>query len=291
MSRTEQFKHFSVTTTDGVVLRGDVGGMLGAPAVILMHGGGQTRFSWSGAMKALVDAGYYVINYDARGHGDSDWSKTGDYSLPFRALDLKTVIAELVPSGVPVAYVGASLGGATSMWALTEGERPAAVILVDIVPNPDPVGVQKIRDFMQANPNGFANYDEAADAIAAYNPNRPRYSDHRGLDKNLRLRDDGRYYWHWDPLILGRKLDDDVGEFKTTVDGLKKVQDVPILLVRGLNSDVVNEQGITELKSAMPNLELYDVEGAGHMVAGDRNDAFNQGVLSFLTRVLPVKPQ
>jgi alpha-beta hydrolase superfamily lysophospholipase len=37
--------------------------------VILLHGGGQTRHSWSGAAQALAQRGYRVINFDARGHG------------------------------------------------------------------------------------------------------------------------------------------------------------------------------------------------------------------------------
>ncbi|MEX1148254.1 MAG: alpha/beta hydrolase, partial [Sphingomonadales bacterium] len=227
-----------------------------------------------------------------RGHGESDWDPDGDYSLPAYADDLNTILAKRVRAGVPLALVGASLGGATAMWALTEGMRPAAVVLVDIVPRPDPRGVARIRDFMQGNPQGFASYEEVADAIAAYNPHRARQPDQRGVDhsglaRNLRRRGDGRLHWHWDPQILGRSPDEQLAEFERTVDGLKAVNGVPILLVRGLASDVVNDAGIVELRAVMPSLEVHDVPGAGHMVAGDRNDAFNEGVTDFLSRFLP----
>jgi alpha-beta hydrolase superfamily lysophospholipase len=65
-------------TRDGLSLVADVGGADNAPTVILAHGGGQTRHSWSGAMERLIQEGYHVINFDARGHGESDWAPDGN---------------------------------------------------------------------------------------------------------------------------------------------------------------------------------------------------------------------
>ena len=273
------------TAKDGLTIVGDVGGNPVAPTIVLMHGGGQTRHSWSGATRAIIEAGYHVVNFDARGHGDSDWSPDGRYSLPQRADDLRTVIADV---DGPVALVGASLGGATAMRAIADGYRPAALALIDIVPNPDRAGVARIRAFMMGNPDGFGTLDEVADAIAAYNPHRPRPRDTAGLNRNLRLRENGRYYWHWDPGILSHDPDVDLADFTDTIEGLKQAGAMPTLLVRGLQSDVVDDSGIAELAEAMPQLEVFDVAGAGHMVAGDRNDAFNAGILDFLKRQLPV---
>jgi pimeloyl-ACP methyl ester carboxylesterase len=269
-------------TDDGVALAGDAGGDGGA-TVVLMHGGGQTRHSWSGAMDALLAAGYAVINYDARGHGESDWDPRADYSLRRRAADLSTVLAGVAGD---VALVGASMGGATAMQFVAEGELPAALVLVDIVPRPDRRGVERIRRFMQGNPQGFATLDEVADAIAAYNPHRRRPSDLDGLRRNLRRRADGRYYWHWDPKILAPNPDQDLRQFERALDGLRKAASLPVQLIRGTESDVVGASGVAELQQALPGLEIHDVAGAGHMVAGDRNDAFNSGVLGFLRRHL-----
>ena len=54
--------------------------------------------------------------------------------------------------------------------------------------------------------NGFADLDEVADAIQRYNPHRPRPTNLAGLEKNLRQRDDGRWYWHWDPAFITGRL-------------------------------------------------------------------------------------
>ena len=188
MAQRTEFK-----SGDGLTLVGDVDGPDGAPLILLMHGGGQTRHSWSGAMKSLVAAGYRVANLDARGHGESDWSRTKAYSIHDRVKDIQAVIDQL---GRPFALVGASMGGLTSIHAVGLGLDPSAVILVDIVPDMEPAGVSRIVNFMNANHGGFASLEEAADAVAAYYPERPRPKDPSGLMKNLRLRDDGRLYWH-----------------------------------------------------------------------------------------------
>jgi pimeloyl-ACP methyl ester carboxylesterase len=111
------------------------------------------------------------------------------------------VLRQLPPRPV---LVGASLGGFTSM--LLAGELAPgtvrAVVLVDIVPNMDPDWATRIHEFMNDRmTSGFDLPDEVADAIAAYNPHRPRPSDLDGLRANLRQRD-GRWYWHWDPKFL-----------------------------------------------------------------------------------------
>lgn len=271
---------------DGVTLVGDDAGDARAPAVVLLHGGGQTRHSWSGAMRALVARGYRVINYDARGHGDSDWSAAGAYELDDRVADLTAVVAAL---DTPFALVGASLGGATAIHAVGAGLHPAALVLVDIVPEPEIAGVERIVAFMRRHPAGFASLDEAADAVAAYNPARPRPSDPAGLMRNLRRRDDGRLYWHWDPLIAAARPAHHHAIVQRSAQAVAARQDLAVLLVRGLRSDVVSDAGVAAFRAAVPRLEVADVGGAGHMVAGDRNDAFNDGVIAFLARHLPAE--
>jgi pimeloyl-ACP methyl ester carboxylesterase len=273
------------TVDDGIELVADVVGEPGAPSVVLMHGGGQTRFSWQGAMDELVNAGYRVINFDARGHGESGWAGLGGYGLARHASDLVQIIRQ---ERGAVALVGASLGGATALRAMANGMRPAAVVLVDIVPRPDPRAVQRIRDFMLGNPDGFASIEEVTDAIGAYNPHRSRPLDPAGLMRNLRVREDGRLRWHWDPAFLGRQIDLELAELQDTIEGARAAGPVPVLLIRGMSSDVINKEGLDELKEALPRLEVFDVPQAGHMVAGDRNDIFNQGMIAFLTRHFPV---
>ncbi len=265
----------------GITLAAAVGGEAAAPPVILMHGGGQTRHAWSRAARELIAEGYFVICPDARGHGDSGWAEGGDYRLDAFASDLRAIIATLAR---PPALIGASLGGGTALLTIGESEAPiaSALVLVDMVPRPDPVGVGNIVRFMGANPQGFANLEEAAEAVTAYNPHRPRTKDQSGLMKNLRLRADGRLYWHWDPKFLAPAHRLNPEDYQARMDAATRRVRVPTLLVRGAMSDIVTEEAAAELRRMIPGCEVVDVAGAGHMVAGDRNDAFNGAVSGFL---------
>ena len=266
---------------DGIPLAADVAGDLTGPTLILLHGGGQTRHSWAGAVRALVRNKYGVINLDLRGHGDSGWSNSGDYSLESRGRDLIAVAAHVAG---PLAVVGASMGGSSALHAFCAGLTLEALVLVDIVPRADKNGVARIVAFMGANLDGFSSIEEALGAVAAYNPNRSLPESNEGLRKNLRLKKDGRLYWHWDPRLL------DVGHHaeRLTVEDcleeLRRIAPIPTLLIRGAKSDVVTDEGVAHLRHFIPQLEVVETAGAGHMVAGDRNDTFNASMLEFLGR-------
>jgi pimeloyl-ACP methyl ester carboxylesterase len=189
--------------------------------------------------------------------------------------------------------VGASLGGLASI--LLAGEiAPGSVrgvILVDIVPEMEPVGADRIHDFMVDNmDSGFGSLDEVADAVAAYNPHRPRPTDLNGLRKNVRERD-GRFYWHWDPKFMhgsgGPSEIRDVERLHRATGEM--VSQASVMLVRGRASDLVSEKRAGEFCAMFPSVEFADVSGAGHMVAGDRNDAFNTAIIEFLNPQLGEK--
>lgn len=274
---------------DGLRIAADVGGPQGAPLVVLGHGGGQTRHSWAGATRRLIEAGYRVINYDLRGHGESEWSPEHRYEARYRADDL-LVIMDTAPG--PIALVGASMGGMTAFYAalVARSADLRALVLVDIVPRPNPQGVQHITEFMRRYLDGFDTIEQVADAVHSYNPHRPRPSDLAGLRKNLRERD-GRLFWHWDPGILRLNAPGEYDALRRTIGARGQPLACPALLIRGSRSDVVSSEGISELLEWLPQTEIFDVEGAGHMVAGDRNDSFNAGVIDFLARHMPAQPE
>jgi pimeloyl-ACP methyl ester carboxylesterase len=273
---------------DGNRLAADAAGDPGDPPAILLHGGGQTRHSWG----TTLDKGWRAYAVDLRGHGESEWAADGDYTLDAFAGDVLAITRAL---DAPPALVGASLGGIASLAAI--GEHPdeqvaRALVLVDVAPRMEEQGRMRIGAFMAEHMHdGFASLDEVADAIQRYNPHRPRPSDLGGLAKNLRHGADGRWYWHWDPAFIGGPLGGtdetrsslvDPVRLKLAAQGLT----VPTLLVRGRVSDLLSEEGARELLELVPHAQMVDVAGAGHMVAGDRNDLFNDAVVTFLDSTL-----
>ena len=256
-----------------------------APAVVLAHGGGQTRHSWGGTAAVLSSHGHRVVSVDLRGHGDSAWDPTGDYSMDAYRSDALAV-AEWI--GEPVAWVGASLGGMAGLHAVDAApERFSALVLVDITPRPAAGGVSRILEFMAKDAiDGFATLDDAADAIAAYQPHRPRPTDLSGLAKNLRLGDDTRWRWHWDPAFLDTRTGGASEHARDThhgeLEAIARRLTLPVLLVRGKLSDLVTEAEVAEFRQMVPHAEYVDVAGAAHMIAGDKNDVFTDAVVQFL---------
>ena len=272
-------------TVDGSLdLVGDAWGDPEDPPVVLLHGGGQTRHAWAGTAATLAAAGWHAISIDQRGHGESDWAPDGNYDRERYADDV-IEIANGLPS--PPVLVGASLGGIASLLAIhrAQHEIARALVLVDIATRMEPKGLDRIFEFMQAAPDGFASLEEAADAVAGYNPHRPRPSDLRGLEKNLRRGEDGRWRWHWDPRFLEQKVPAEPPRQWSKLDAAAESLTLPTLLVRGRMSDILSEEGVRTFLDQVPHAKFADISNAGHMVAGDRNDLFTSAVLGFLTEI------
>jgi pimeloyl-ACP methyl ester carboxylesterase len=271
----------------GLELAADLYGDEADPPVLFLHGGGQTRHAWGSAAARLAQAGFFAISIDLRGHGHSDWSPDGVYDMDRFGADVASIAHSL---GRPPTLVGASLGGLSSLVAVGESDELVArgLVLVDVTPRIEVDGRQKIQGFMRAGMRGFDSLDEAADLIADFIPHRPRPTDLSGLRKNLRQRGDGRWYWHWDPRWVGNNegVDGQGGlvRYDRLRDAASNVK-IPTMLVRGRMSDIVSDEGVRELRELVPHAEVVDVAGAGHMVAGDKNDAFNEAVIDFVGRV------
>jgi pimeloyl-ACP methyl ester carboxylesterase len=272
----------------GVRLSADVGGDPQHTPIVLLHGGGQTRRSWGTAAAALIARGYYVVSVDLRGHGESGWPEDADYSVDAFVFDLSALMRALPR---PAVLVGASLGGVIGLLTVGEQRIPAAaLVLVDIAPDMDRQGASNITGFMSAYPKGFATVEEAAEAVAAYLPHRPRPKESSGLRRNLRVGDDGRFYWHWDPRLTQASRAR-IAEMADRMNEATRHVSVPTLLVRGEHSELITEQAMESFRALLPAAEYVDVKGARHMVAGDENSLFNQAVLDFLYRRVPSTPR
>lgn len=265
------------------------------PPILFMHGGGQTRHSWDGAARQLAGLGYTAVAADARGHGDSEWVGSKNYNFEHYSLDLRHLAEQVDESfgngNHPCILVGASMGGVSAMLAQVHGGAQegtnlfSAIILVDITPRMAGSGVERILGFMsQDMRKGFSDPAEAADAIAAYLPGRKRPKSLDGLRKNLRQRDDGRWYWHWDPAFIDGENNITSGRenrIEELYAAVKKIS-VPTLLIRGSKSELVTQEAADEFLELVPHAKYVDVTDAGHMVAGDKNDVFADAVMEFL---------
>ena len=94
------------TGMHGNDLMADCWGAPDGPAVLFLHGGGQTRHAWGGTAVLMAAAGWHAISVDLRGHGESAWTEQ------YQRMDFGGDVIEIVKQlGSEPMLVGASLGG------------------------------------------------------------------------------------------------------------------------------------------------------------------------------------
>jgi pimeloyl-ACP methyl ester carboxylesterase len=256
------------------------------PPLLFAHGFGQTRHAWTRSAETLAKTGFRAVTFDLRGHGESARVAGGGYNLQHFLDDLRSVAGSLRE---PPVLIGASMGGLLGLALAGEATSPPfrALVLVDITPRWESVGVAHMLGFMNAHPNGFADYSDAIAAIAGYLPHRTRAKRQHELEPLLRRGADGRLRWHWDPAMLETIAHEGERHQPRLLAAARNI-DVPVLLLSGGRSDVVSHETIAEFMQLLPHAEHIELPQATHMLAGDANDAFTDAIRKFI-RSLPAR--
>jgi len=247
--------------------------------VLLAHGFGQTRQSWSATQRVLAKAGYPGMSWDMRGHGQS--GRNPAHVLYAAEQFVGDVIAAAQTFDRKPVLVGASMGGLTGMMAQVQQRPFSALVLVDVTPRWEAAGMQRIHAFMTAFPDGFDSFEHAAEAISDYLPHRRERKTPEQLAHILRRDDDGQLRWHWDPRLMpefvigSEHLQDQIADAARSID-------IPMLLVSGGRSDLVSARTVEHFLECVPHARHIQLPEATHMVAGDDNDAFTGTLLDFL---------
>lgn len=163
--------------------------------------------------------------------------------------------------------VGMSLGGLTAL-ALS-GHAPDLVrrlVLVDVTPGVNREKASAVTAFI-AGPESFATFDEILDRTVTFNPTRSVSSLRRGILHNACERPDGTWAWRYDRFHLPEGATvPDFGSLWDHFDAL----DVPLMLVRGADSPVVDDADVAELQRRRPEARIEVVAAAGHSIQGDQ---------------------
>lgn len=241
-----------------------------APAeLVFLHGGGQNAHTWDTVALAL---GRPLVAVDLPGHGHSDDPRDGAAGFGRNAEDVATTIRTLAPEAH--AVVGMSAGGITALALSTIApELIRKLVLVDILPNPDPAATKMITDFIHG-PETFPDFDELLARTMQFNPTRSESSLRRGILHNAVQLDDGSWQWRHrrprseppvppEPEAVAARL----AALWDAVSGLS----VPVLLARGMaKGSVLTDAQEDELRRRQPTARIERVEGAGHSIQGDK---------------------
>jgi pimeloyl-ACP methyl ester carboxylesterase len=239
----------------------------GTPDLVLVHGGAQNAHTWDTVALAL---GRPLVAIDLPGHGHSAHRDDHAYWPKENAIALEQAVRELAPDARLV--VGMSLGGLSAL-ALAD-RAPDLVrhlVLVDVTPGVNHEKASAIVQFIDG-PEYFESFDEILDRTVQFNPTRTVSSLRRGVLHNAIEADDGRWRWRYD---LPRRGSGE-GETGSVMPGIDELWDaieglrVPLTVVRGGTSPVVDDEDIAEVRRRKPDASVLVVDGAGHSIQGDK---------------------
>lgn len=241
-------------------------GTEGRLPVVFLHGGALSCRTWDLVCLSLREE-YRCLALDQRGHGDSEWSNTLDYSIEAYVGDLERFVDHL---GLDrFVLVGMSLGAVvTASYASQHSERLAAAVIIDAGPEPRTDGGQRIRDFV-AETTELDSLDEFINKAVEFNPRRDPSLLKRSLKHNLRRKLDGKWVRKNDTRHMSAetfpRMIADIKEHWRDIGNIG----CPVLVVRGAESDVFYEEDAHKLAADLPNGRTVTIEGAGHTVQGD----------------------
>ncbi|GIW13792.1 MAG: hypothetical protein KatS3mg062_1231 [Tepidiforma sp.] len=279
-------------TVNGLKLAYQEWGNPSATPVVMLHGFGVSGHMFDEFAERMQDR-YWLLALDQRGHGDSDWSESGDYSREAFVEDLEGFRKAL---GLDrFVLVGHSMGGLNAVSYVNRYPgHVTALVLVDVGPESSKEGVDNIIRFTRG-PDEL-DFEEFVQMAHRFNPRRTLENIRERMRHRLKPTESGKWTWKFDRrfrepdsgLTVGWRLSSD------ELWQLFRNITVPTLLVRGAESDVLSAEVAERVAQEMPAARLVTIPGAGHSVPGDNPDAFTEAVASFLAEVergqFPPKP-
>jgi pimeloyl-ACP methyl ester carboxylesterase len=258
-------------------------GNAGAPPLVLVHGGRDHCRNWDWVAARLRED-WHVIAPDLRGHGDSEWSKTGTYGMAGYVYDLAQLIHQ--QRLAPVTIIAHSLGGNIALrYAGLYPENVAKLIAIEgLGPSPRMLAQrnargfpERMRDWIEEQrglsgrlPRRYASVEDAFRRMQEENkhltPEQARHLTLHGVNQN----EDGTYSWKFDNYVRSWP------PYDMTAKNLEELWGriaCPTLLVYGKESWASNPEKdgrAAHFRSA----RIVAVERAGHWVHHDRLDEF-----------------
>jgi pimeloyl-ACP methyl ester carboxylesterase len=263
--------HF-VTAQDGLRLRVEVYGSRAGTAAPVVCLPGLTRTSadfqpLASALASDHEQRRYVIAVDYRGRGRSDYDRDPrNYSL---AVELGDVLAVLTALDVePAVFVGTSRGGILAMLlAVARPGALAGVVLNDIGPVIEPRGLARIKSYVGKLPQP-KSYEEGADILRGlFEVQFPKLSlsDWTAFARRTFNERDGRLLPNYDVELAktldGIDLQQPLPPLWKEFDALARV---PVMVVRGANSDILSAATISAMVARRPDIEISEIPDQGH---------------------------
>jgi pimeloyl-ACP methyl ester carboxylesterase len=238
------------------------------PAVLVcLHGLTRQGRDFDTLARAMLDR-YRVVCVDVVGRGRSDWLRDPmGYVLPQYVGDIVTLLARL--NARTVHMVGTSMGGLIAMGvAALDGSPASKLVLNDIGPRLDPVGLARIGGYV-GQARRWKTLDEAADALWAISTGFGPHTREQWLTlTEPQLKSEGSE-------LVPRSDPDIAVPFKAVTPEMAAAGEAalwqaydrvrcPTLLTRGAQSDLLAHATAQEMGTRGPRARVVEFAGVGH---------------------------
>jgi pimeloyl-ACP methyl ester carboxylesterase len=263
------------------------------PPLLLVHGGRDHCRNWDWVAEALRDE-WHIIAPDLRGHGDSQWSTDGSYTLAGHVYDLAQLIHQ--QRLAPVTVIAHSLGGVIALrYAGIYPETVARLVAIEGLGPPPAILAQRAakpihqrmdewileqRGLAGRLPRRYASIEDAFKRMQEENPHltaeQARHLTVHGVNQN----EDGTYSWKFDNYVRSWLPYDmpsrDVQQLWSRITS-------PTLLLYGKESRWAGDPASDGRAAHFRNARVVGLEGAGHWLHHDRLDDFLRLVRTFFS--------
>lgn len=208
-----------------------------------------------------------VVAIDYRGRGESDYDRDWrHYDLKIEGAD---IVAQLIAVEIHEAiFIGTSRGGLHIMaLAATHPTRVRGAVLNDVGPVIEIQGLSRIRQYLRhpAKPNSLADGVDYLRKVMSGQFNALTDADYECYARASFQKADGSFGATFDPNLVKPleklRLDEPLPHSWTLFEALANV---PLLVVRGANSDVLSAETFVEMARRHRICTSYVVEGQGH---------------------------
>lgn len=262
-----------------------------APPLVLLHGGRDHCRSLDWVARALR-SDYHVIAPDLRGHGDSDWSPDGEYSMQGFVYDLAqlvhqlklaptTIVAHSLGGNIAIRYAGLYPANVKKLVSI-EGLGPSPKMMAEAAKIPLAERMRKwIDDKRAASARAPKRYATLEDALARMKEENKFLSDEQArhlTEHGAHCNEDGTWSWKFDNYVnvwppFDLSLEDR--------HALWAAVECPTLLVYGADSWASNPAKDGRAQH-FRNARVALIEKAGHWVHHDQFEAFITEARGFL---------
>jgi 3-oxoadipate enol-lactonase len=273
-----------LVTEDGLNISARLAGR-GALTCVLVHGTGDGAYIWE-EFSDSVESFCQTLAIDLRGHGDSDWSPSGDYRIEAYTLDVLTLIKTQIAG--KFILIGHSLGGDIAIRvAASSPSDMVGLVLVDSGPSVDQESAKAILAKMKEGMRVFATTSEYRQWLEEARPFTPPIILDRLSRAALTAAANG-VVPKVDPAIFAElpdtiKLSSNFDE-RSEWQRLELVQR-PSLILRGVASSILRRSVAEQMIRRLPNGRLRTVKGAGHAVMTDSPSEFARIVATFIREI------